>query len=91
MIYTIYTTQNPELIKMKSMYGSDVFGNMSSDEEDFAKHIDYIHYNPVKHEYVHSPMDWKWSTFHNYVNQGWYDKEWGANEPLAIRNMNAGE
>jgi putative transposase len=27
------------------------------DENDLARHVDYIHYNPVKHGYVNSPCD----------------------------------
>ena len=29
------------------------------DEKDFIQHIDYIHYNPVKHGFVKSPKDWE--------------------------------
>ena len=29
------------------------------DEVDFNKHIDYIHYNPVKHGYVKMAKDWQ--------------------------------
>lgn len=33
-------------------------------EDDFIKHLDYIHYNSVKHGYVKNPVDWEWSSFH---------------------------
>ena len=36
------------------------------DEQDMRKHIDYIHYNPVKHGYVESPADWPFSTYGRY-------------------------
>ena len=49
------------------------------DERDYAAHFDYIHYNPVKHGYVRSVTDWPYSTFHRYVEQGIYGKEWGGN------------
>jgi len=32
------------------------------DDEDFERHLDYIHYNPVKHGYVEKAADWMWST-----------------------------
>ena len=48
------------------------------DEKDFENHVNYIHYNPVKHGYVSSPRDWKWSSFHRYVNDGLYEVDWGS-------------
>ena len=47
---------------------------------DFARHVDYIHYNPVKHGYVVNPTDWRWSTVHRYVRQGWIPRDWAAIE-----------
>ena len=37
------------------------------DEKDYAAHMDYIHFNPVKHGLVKSPKDWPYSTFYQYV------------------------
>ena len=48
------------------------------DEEDYARHFDYIHYNPVKHGYVESVQDWPYSTFHRWVKQGVYPQLWGS-------------
>ena len=39
-------------------------------------HVDYIHVNPVKHELVALPADWPWSSFHRYVDDGWYEPDW---------------
>lgn len=44
------------------------------DELDYAKHMDYLHYNPVKHQLVKQVKDWPHSTFHRYVKQGVYDE-----------------
>ncbi len=44
---------------------------------DLSHHVDYIHYNPVKHGYVHSPMEWKNSSFLSYVENGLYPSNWG--------------
>ena len=46
------------------------------DEKDFALHLDYIHYNPVKHHYVQSTKEWKYSSFDKYLKLGWYDENW---------------
>ena len=59
------------------------------DELDLERHIDYIHYNPVKHGYASRVADWPYSTFHRYVSQGIYPKEWASAEE--IPNENFGE
>ena len=41
-------------------------------EEDWRRHIDYIHFNPVKHGYVSNPQDWPYSSFNQAVDKGWY-------------------
>ena len=46
------------------------------DEEDFRRHVDYIHWNPVKHGWVTRVVDWRWSTFHRYVDLGIYPPDW---------------
>ena len=48
------------------------------DEVDFTRHVEYIHYNPVKHGVVNSPNAWPYSSFHRYVKQGIYDSDWGV-------------
>ena len=48
------------------------------DEADLERHIDYIHYNPVKHGYVRRVVDWPHSSFHRYVEQGVLPADWGG-------------
>ena len=40
--------------------------------------LDYIHFNPVKHGLVKRVEDWQWSSFHRYVQMGFYDPGWGG-------------
>jgi putative transposase len=42
------------------------------DERDLQRHVDYIHYNPVKHGLVREVEQWPWSTYHKYVKEGFY-------------------
>ena len=56
------------------------------DQDDFSRHFDYIHYNPVKHGYVSAPKDWPYSSFHKYVREGTYDVNWGANIEMHFDN-----
>ena len=52
------------------------------DDDDFARHVDYIHYNPVKHGLVRSPKDWEYSSFKRYVQAGMYDELWGVGQEI---------
>lgn len=51
-------------------------------DDDYAKHMDYVHFNPVKHGLVKRVVDWQHSSFHRYVKQGDYSEDWG----LAVRS-----
>jgi putative transposase len=48
------------------------------DEADLVRHIDYIHYNPVKHGLVSRVRDWPYSSFHAYVQRGTLPEDWGG-------------
>ncbi len=48
------------------------------DEADLAAHVEYIHFNPVKHGLVERVKDWPWSSFHQYVRRGWLAEDWGG-------------
>lgn len=48
------------------------------DDDDFARHVDYIHWNPVKHGLVAQVADWPYSTFHRYVAQAKLSADWGG-------------
>jgi putative transposase len=52
------------------------------DDEDFARHVDYIHYNPVKHGLVTRVREWPHSSFRLYVKEGLLPQDWAgdANE-----------
>jgi putative transposase len=48
------------------------------DEANFSQHVDYIHFNPVKHGYVKRAMDWPYSSFHRCVRLGQVSSDWGG-------------
>ena len=48
------------------------------DENDFERHVDYIHYNPVKHGYVHRASEWPYSNIHRHINAGIIADDWGG-------------
>ena len=43
---------------------------------DLARHVEYIHYNPVKHGLVRCPHAWPHSSFRRWVKEGYYELDW---------------
>jgi len=62
-----------------SVWQSRYWEHQIRDALDFRSHVEYIHYNPVKHGWVKSVRYWPYSSFHKYVQCGEYDREWGTN------------
>ncbi|WP_435103511.1 REP-associated tyrosine transposase [Arhodomonas sp. AD133] len=58
------------------------------DENDYRRHMDYIHFNPVKHGLVAHPAQWPYSSLHRYVAAGWHPQEWAGSE---VEDLPAGE
>jgi putative transposase len=58
--------------------------------QDYEMHMDYIHYNPVKHNLAARVCDWPYSTFHRYVRKGVYSKNWGGGNIMDAK-MDYGE
>ena len=59
-------------------------------DKDFTTHVEYIHFNPVKHRLAARPRDWPHSTFHDWVARGIYEVDWAADAesdfgPVAIQ------
>ena len=52
------------------------------DANDLERHVDYIHWNPVKHGYVKEPEDWPYSTYHAWK------EEYGRPVDIAINDWN---
>jgi putative transposase len=62
------------------------YDHIIRDEDDFARHLDYIHYNPVKHGRVSKPEDWPHSSFLAWKERGVYEDEWGWSAPESLLN-----
>jgi putative transposase len=48
------------------------------DENDYRNHVDYIHYNPVKHDLVQRASDWPHSSLHRHIQRGLLPHDWSA-------------
>lgn len=58
------------------------------DEEDLKNHLDYIHWNPVKHNLVSRPNQYEYSSYSRFVDEGVYPQDWCSNhKPETILDM----
>ena len=67
-----------------SLWQPRFWEHMIRDDLDYRKHLEYIHYNPVKHGLVDRPLDWKYSSFHRYVRNGIYMADWADGKDIVI-------
>lgn len=57
------------------------------DDLDLERHIEYIHFNPVKHGLVQRVRDWPWSSFKRFVRMGYYSIDWGDNVDDVVKKL----
>ncbi|MGP4953249.1 REP-associated tyrosine transposase [Psychrobacter sp. T6-1] len=62
----------------KGLWQRRFYEHQIHSEEDFINHMNYLHYNPVKHGLVKKVADWPYSSFHRHVKKGNYPADWGA-------------
>jgi len=53
------------------------------DEKDYENHLNYIHYNPVKHGLIQRARDWPWTSLHRLQAEGIYPVDWGEGVEIA--------
>lgn len=59
----------------KGVWQRKYYDHIIRDENDFNKHIDYIHFNSMKHLNIY-PKDWQFSSFKKFVRDGFYEENW---------------
>lgn len=52
-----------------------------TEQDDYIAHVDYIHYNPVKHGLCARPVEWPHSSIHRFIQRGTLTAEWGTGRP----------
>ena len=62
----------------KAVWQRRFWEHLIRDEQDFNRHVDHIHYNPVHHGLVANVKDWQYSSFHSFVQRGVYEPNWGS-------------
>jgi hypothetical protein len=77
------TTSTSRLRKNeKPIWQRRFWEHLIRNQKDLNRHIEYIHYNPVKHGLTKAPGDWAYSSFQRYVDKGIYDLKWGAGDKV---------
>jgi putative transposase len=61
-----------------SLWQHSYWEHLLRNHGEYRAHVDYIHYNPVKHGYVDRPVDWLYSSLSRYVSRGMYPVDWGC-------------
>ena len=62
----------------KGIWQRRYWEHLIRDDADLARHVDYIHFNPVKHGFVTRVSDWPHSSFHQHVERGALPVDWGG-------------
>ncbi len=73
----------------QSVWQRRFWEHLIRDADDYERHLNYLHYNPVKHGLASSPMFWQYSSFRHWVDKGFYPADWGSSEmefQIAVEN-----
>ena len=79
-----YQFRNSKGMYRGKVWQSRFWDHIIRDEKDLNKHLDYIHYNPVKHGLESNPFDWEHSSIHGFLKKGQYESDWGILKPPVL-------
>ena len=78
--FTNYYKTYYQINESISLWQNRFYDHVIRNDEDWRKHMDYIHYNPVKHGYAQKPELWTYSSYQDCVKKNWYEIGWGWSE-----------
>jgi len=81
------TSRSQRAKREKGLWQRRFWEHQIRDEQDWRNHLDYIHFNPVKHGYVQRAIDWPYSSFKRYVRQRFYESDWGQSGEIILPEM----
>jgi putative transposase len=78
-------TQSPSKARKreKGIWQRRYWEHQIRDASDLQRHVDYIHYNPVKHGLVEQVADWPYSSFNQYVEKGLLPRDWAGSDGMS--------
>ncbi len=83
-----FVSTGPTLRAQAPLWQPRFWEHAIRNEDDWRRHMDYIHFNPVKHGLAERPGDWPYSSFTRAVEKGLYEPGWGCQVPISLREMN---
>lgn len=81
------TTGSKRRRREKGIWQRRFWEHLFRDETDWRRHMDYIHYNPVKHGYCAAPAQWPYGSFRRCVTGGLYAEDWGREMPSGLASL----
>lgn len=66
----------------RSIWQLSYWQHQISSSENWQLHLDYLHSDPVRHGLVQHIIDWKYSSFHQYVEEGVLPRDWHIDEKM---------
>ncbi|WGS86328.1 transposase [Methylomonas sp. UP202] len=81
---TEYRSNVRKVANERGIWQRHFWEHLIRDETDFERHVDYVHVNPLKYGLVTRVIDWPYSSFHRYVENGIYPGNWGGDWELGV-------
>ena len=70
------------LLSRQQIWQKRYYEHTIKDEEDLNNHLNYVHYNPIKHGHAKNVKDWEFSSFHKFIESKIYDNNWGTSSDI---------
>jgi putative transposase len=85
--FTLAYKQQCRIETSLSLWQPRFWDHVIRDETDLKRHVDYIHYNPVRHGLVGCPEDYSYSSYSYWLEKGYYERGWGHSEPDSLKGI----
>ena len=79
--------QSRKLKRERGIWQRRYWEHLIRDDLDYQRHVDYIHYNPVKHGYVDKVVEWPYSSIHWFIDKGIITSDWSVGETIIFNNI----
>ena len=73
--YTYNYKHHHNIDERLTLWQRGFYDHVIRDDKDFKFHLDYIHWNPVKHNLVVTPNKWRYSSLKTWVEKGLYPED----------------
>ncbi len=79
-----YSKRFRDLYRDGRVWQNRFWDHVIRDQRDMNKHVDYIHYNPVRHGIVDDPFDYEHSSLQRWFEEGYYPRNWGVQKEISF-------